>query len=465
MLSKLLLSTAMCLACAAPNIVQLSQSVPDLSTLVTALTAGKLVTALSGAGPFTVFAPTNKGFAKLPAATLANLLKPANIKELDAILEYHVISGAAIYAKDLKPFQMVKTLEGQDLKIVSIGRVIVQNATVTSADNAASNGVVHIIDGVLIPPGAPGPAPAPTPAPTLPNIVQLAQSVPDLSTLVTALTAGKLVGTLSGTGPFTVFAPTNAGFAKLPAATLAHLLNPANIKELDAILEYHVVAGKVTYPRQPNTGARYPNLMSITNQTIDIRIVRCEGNHNCISVEGCELHLGKQNNMASNGVVHILGCVLTPPKPNIVQLAQSVPDLSTLVTAVVAGKLATTLSAGNKKFTVFAPTNEAFANLPAGTLTHLLDPANIKELQSVLLYHVLPEAVQSKDLKPTQAVKTAQGGFVNIRVTPAGGVYVNNAMVSSADNEASNGVVHIINAVLTVPTKSSGNLRGSVAEM
>merc|ERR1711957_1049745 len=157
-----------------PNIVQLAQSVPDLSTLVTALVDGKLTDALSGTGPFTVFAPTNEAFAKIPAATLARLLEPANIKKLDALLEYHVIAGAAIFAKDLKPTQKVKTLEGDELKVVvNAGRVTVNDNTVTAADNAASNGVVHIIDGVLLPPSS------------LPNIVQLAQSVPDLSTLVT----------------------------------------------------------------------------------------------------------------------------------------------------------------------------------------------------------------------------------------------------------------------------------------
>merc|ERR1719345_293846 len=133
------------------NIVQLAQSVPDLSTLVTALTAGELTTTLSSRGPFTVFAPTNEAFAKLPAATIAHLLDPKNIKELQRILEYHVLSGA-VFSKDLKTFQMVKTVEGGELKIVKIGSlVLVQNATVTAADNAATNGVVHIIDSVLSP--------------------------------------------------------------------------------------------------------------------------------------------------------------------------------------------------------------------------------------------------------------------------------------------------------------------------
>merc|ERR1711885_25344 len=219
----------------------------DLSTLVTALTAGKLVTALEGKGPFTVFAPTNEAFAKIPKAELQKLLDPKNIKELDAILEYHVVAGAAVHAKDLKPEQKVKTLQGEELLVeVKDGHVTInKEAHVTAADNDASNGVVHIIDGVLIPKAPKPPAP---PAPTK-NIVQLAESVKDLSTLVTALTAGKLVTALEGKGPFTVFAPTNEAFAKIPKDELQKLLDPKNIKELDAILEYHVVAGAAVHAK------------------------------------------------------------------------------------------------------------------------------------------------------------------------------------------------------------------------
>merc|ERR1712037_751614 len=118
------------------NIVQLAAATPSLSTLVTALTAAKLVTALEGPGPFTVFAPDNNAFAKLPAATLKSLLEPQNIKKLDAVLEYHVVSGAAVYSKDLKPTQNVKTLEGESLLIeVKNGKVTINGKSeVTTAD-------------------------------------------------------------------------------------------------------------------------------------------------------------------------------------------------------------------------------------------------------------------------------------------------------------------------------------------
>merc|ERR1711918_278614 len=120
--------------------------VKDLSTLVTALTAGKLVTALEGKGPFTVFAPSNEAFAQIPKAELEKLLDPKNIKTLDSILEYHVVSGAAVHAKDLKPENKFKTLQGEELVVeVRNGHVIVNhNTRVTAADNDATNGVVHI---------------------------------------------------------------------------------------------------------------------------------------------------------------------------------------------------------------------------------------------------------------------------------------------------------------------------------
>merc|ERR1711953_265405 len=177
------------------------------------------------------------------------------------------------------------------------------------------------------------------------------------------------------------------------------------------------------------------------------------------------------DNVASNGVVHIIDGVLLPPvtpttttttapaQPNIVKLAESVKDLSTLVAAVVAGDLADTLSSPGP-FTVFAPTNEAFAALPAGTLTKLMKPENKKELVDILTYHVLPEEVLSKQLKPFQAVKTVEGKLLHV-LEWGGKVRVGPSLLSKdlknvikADNVASNGVVHIIDGVLFPPSSA-----------
>ena len=139
------------------------------------------------------------------------------------------------------PHRRVKTLEGKELAIFKDDRgdVRVGDARVTTADVDASNGVVHIIDHVLLPLVAA--------APVAKNIVELAAGTPDLSTLVTALKAGKLTDALSGKGPFTVFAPSNEAFAKLPKSVLDRLLDPNNIKELQDVLEYHVIAGAAVH--------------------------------------------------------------------------------------------------------------------------------------------------------------------------------------------------------------------------
>jgi len=121
----------------------------DLSTLVKALVDGKLTSTLSGAGPFTVFAPTNEAFAKIPAAELQKLLD--NPKQLDSILEYHVLSGS-FTMRDLMSVQSAKTLEGDVVTVRSSDNVIsVNDAKVLVADVGASNGIVHIIDSVLMP--------------------------------------------------------------------------------------------------------------------------------------------------------------------------------------------------------------------------------------------------------------------------------------------------------------------------
>merc|ERR1712160_117572 len=208
-----------------PNIVELAESVKDLSTLVAAVVAGDLVDTLISPGPFTVFAPTNEGFAALPAGTVDSLMKPENKATLVDILTYHVLPSQVL-STDLGLFQAVTTVEGKPLHVQKWGGVVQVGPSlasadlkkVTAADNMATNGVVHIIDGVLLPPAKL--------SSSKPNIVELAESVKDLSTLVSAVVAGDLVDTLVSAGPFTVFAPTNEAFGALPAGVVDSLMKP-----------------------------------------------------------------------------------------------------------------------------------------------------------------------------------------------------------------------------------------------
>lgn len=133
------------------DIVDVAIGSPDHTTLVAAVTAAGLVETLKGAGPFTVFAPSNAAFAALPAGTVDGLLKPESKAALTKILTYHVVAGA-VKAADLKDGQKVKTLQGQELTVaIKDGKVTINGANVTAADLAGSNGVVHVIDAVLMP--------------------------------------------------------------------------------------------------------------------------------------------------------------------------------------------------------------------------------------------------------------------------------------------------------------------------
>jgi len=416
------------------SIVDLAVASPNLSTLVTALKAADLVDTLSGGGPFTVFAPTNAAFAALQPGVLDNLLKPENKAQLVDLLTYHVAVGDA-HAKDLMDMQMLITEEGKRLTVRTAGSdIFINSAKVVTADVDASNGVVHIVDAVLVPGSDPKPKN---------SIVDLAVATPNLSTLVTALKAADLVDTLSGVGPFTVFAPTNAAFAALQPGVLDYLLKPENKAQLVDLLTYHVASADA----HAKDLMDMQMLTTVEGKNVTVRVA---GNGTAIFINSAKVTTADVG--ACNGIVHIIDAVLMPgdaPKPagkSIVDLAVADPDLSTLVMALKAADLVNTLS-GAGPFTVFAPTNEAFAALPKGVLANLLKPKNKAQLVDLLTYHVASGEVHKKDLMDMQMLTTVEGKNVTVRVD-GNDILINSAKVTTADDDASNGVVHIIDAVL-----------------
>ena len=301
MLLRLILATV-CIAASyaiAPtqNIVELAGATPDLSTLVAALKAGNLTAALSGAGPFTVFAPTNEAFALLPSGTVEHLLDPRNIKELDAILTYHVVL-ANVHSNDLDEHQFVKTLNGDEVAIIKRdGAVYVNQAKVTTADVDATNGVVHIIDRVLLPNEEAG-AVVVKAAPTQ-NIVDLIGGRVQTQVLGYLLGAANLTDYLSGAGPFTVFAPIDDAFALLPNGTVKHLLDPRNLDELRDILYNHVVPGDVH-------SKDFEEFQRVRTLEGEVAIVKRDG---AVYVNQAKVTTADVD--ATNGVVHIIDRVLT----------------------------------------------------------------------------------------------------------------------------------------------------------
>jgi transforming growth factor-beta-induced protein len=403
------------------DIIDIATSTADVSTLATAIGAADLVDALRGAGPFTVFAPINSAFAALPAGELDRLLDPANLAELQEILQLHVVPGA-LQAADLSEGASLTTLTGEALTVSLMDGASVNGVSIIQTDIEASNGFIHLIDGVLLP--------------SRESIAATAAASAELSTLVAALGAADLVDALAGDGPFTVFAPVNDAFAALGDDVIANLLDPANVELLTGILTYHVVPGAAVYAGELSDGQAVTTL-----QGEDLAIgVDMDG----ITVNGASVT--SFNIRAGNGIIHLVDGVLLP-ELDIVETAIVSPQTQTLVAAVAAGDLVSTLKSDGP-FTVFAPINEAFAALGTDKLDVLLDPANQALLQKVLTYHVIAGDIRAADLSDGAMVSTVEGTQVTIDLsgeTPM----VNGAKIIATDIVAGNGVIHLIDGVLT----------------
>ena len=265
------------------NIVEVASEAGSFETLLAAATAAGLVDTLTGEGPFTVFAPTDEAFAKLPEGTVEALL--ADTDKLRDILLYHVVAGK-VMAADVVELETATTVFGQDVTIDTEDGVKIDGATVVAADIEASNGVIHVIDSVILPK----------------DIVGLAASNENFSTLVAAVTSAGLVEVLQGDGPFTVFAPTNEAFAKLPEGVVAELLKPENKEALQAVLTYHVVPGKVM-------AADVVELESATTaQGSDLTITVSE--EDGVSIDDAKILV--TDIPALNGVIHVIDTVVLP---------------------------------------------------------------------------------------------------------------------------------------------------------
>ncbi len=303
------------------------------------------------------------------------------------------------------------------------------------------------------------PTPTPQPEPVVEQEVmeepmeeEMAQSIVDIAvadgrfnTLVAAVQAAGLAETLSGEGQFTVFAPTDDAFAALPEGTVESLLEDPE-GALRDILLYHVAEGAVP----AETVVTLDSATTLQGEDVSIAVV--DGG----VVLNDSANVIITDIMASNGIIHVIDGVILPPSivaaqaeeemNSIVDIAVADGRFTTLVAAVQAAGLAETLS-GEGQFTVFAPTDDAFAALPEGTIASLLeDPEGA--LRDILLYHVVDGAVMAEDVVGLSAAPTLQGQEIAIAVND-GRVFLNDSVqVVITDIQASNGVIHVIDAVL-----------------
>jgi uncharacterized surface protein with fasciclin (FAS1) repeats len=273
------------------------------------------------------------------------------------------------------------------------------------------------------------------------DIVDVARGAGEFNTLLAALDAAGLTRTIAGKGPFTVFAPTDEAFSNLPAGTVENLLEPRNRAQLQAVLKYHVVAGKVSASQVKNVRSA---------ETLEGQRVSVSHEGGMIKIDGATVTAADIG--ASNGVIHIIDAVLLPESQTIPEIAGEAGVFNTLLAAVGAAGLGQTLTEGGP-FTVFAPTDDAFAKLPEGTVESLLEEENLPKLAEILKFHVVSGRVYADQALEAGRANTLAGPPVRIRVSD-GNLRVNDSRVTGTDIQASNGVVHVIDAVLLPPEVS-----------
>ena len=292
LLSSLIASSVLALGpncgSATPNLAEVAASDGRFQTLVAAVDAAGLMSTLQGSESYTVFAPTDAAFAKLPAGTVESLLKPENKQLLQSVLLYHVVPGN-MPAKHVLGSKVIATANGQRLDVSNCcteGPKI-DAAKIVLTDIKASNGTIHVIDSVVLPSQL--------------NIAELASSQGTFQTLLAAAKAANLVDALSAKGPITLFAPTDAAFAKLPDGTIEELLKPENKEKLAAILTYHVIPGRVYSDAAIEAG------MATTLQGNNATI---RSKNEGVYIDNSKIVMTDLE--ASNGVIHVIDTVMMP---------------------------------------------------------------------------------------------------------------------------------------------------------
>ena len=418
------------------TITQIASETSNLSTLYSALQASGLDDALDAGGPFTVFAPSNAAFAKLDPDELNTIISTPSL--LVSLLQYHVVA-AEVFSDDLTNGPVQTLLSGQTVDVSLAGGGVTLNGTsnVTDADIDASNGVIHIIDEVLIPDDF-----------VAQTIVQIAASNPNFSTLVAALSKPELSDLLAAasdpTQDLTVFAPTNAAFDATLAALGKESIDDIPVELLKEIVTYHLL-GTAVFSNQLTDGAVVETLLPGESVTVDLS----DG------VKINESNVVLADVQAVNGVIHAVDGVLLPSfvAGSLGTVAEEVlfnKDFTVLAAALRRVDLLGAVSNPDAELTVFAPDNAAF--VAAGITS--LDDFDDATLTAVLTYHVLGAKVLSTQLPESGIAETLQGGNIYLGNQFGGGVLINaftNLKMDMLDIEKNNGVIHVIDRTLVPP--------------
>ncbi len=412
------------------TIVDRAVGSPLLTTLVDLVVQAGLADTLSGEGPFTVFAPTDDAFVEFLGEGVD--LTSLDMELVSSILTYHVVPG--IYAaSEIENGLDLTTVQGEDITFTTMGSTAMVNGEkIVATDILANNGIVHVIDGVLIPMVEPVDPE---------NVVDVAIANSDtFSTLVDFVVKADLVSALASTQAITVFAPTNDAFAALASVApniVANFQTDQWSTHLQDVLLYHVLPEI----KRSSTITDGSFVTSLNEEALTFSV-----NGDGIFVDAAEVVLADVG--ASNGVIHAIDSVLIPSwaSNTIVDRALDYTDLSTLVDLVAQANLVETLN-GEGPFTVFAPTNDAFVEFLGAEGIDSASSLDIDLLLPILTYHVVPGIYAASDIVNGLSLTTVQGEDIVFTLMGDTGM-VNGETILHTDILANNGVVHVLDGVL-----------------
>jgi len=420
------------------SIVEIAQNDPNLSILVDLLERNPdLVQLLNNDGDYTVFAPTNSAFT-----SLLNVIGQSSADDIPddvvrRILLYHVIGGLRVESSDITDGSTATTaLSTNDILTfgVSGGTVTVNDATVTTADVMASNGIIHVVDNVLVPE---------LELSIVNTIVEPAYFNNDFTILTEAVVTADLLETLTDpTADYTLFAPTNEAFEAAGITSLDGL----TAEDLSPILTYHVLGSEFFAADLPSTEGGFATMIETLNGNFFLT-----NNSNGVFINGNSQVVATDIDQ-DNGVVHVIDRTLIPATADIVGVATAA-GFNELAAALTEAGLVEAVSDPNGPFTVFAPTDDAFTTLYTTLGVAGPDEIDDETLEAVLLYHVLQGRVFSSDLSDGIMPTTLQGGTFTINLGDAVTITdnepdIDDATVTSTDVLATNGVIHVVDGVL-----------------
>nr|AHN05555.1 transforming growth factor beta induced protein [Branchiostoma belcheri] len=413
------------------------------ATLRTAITAAGLSEMIQGEGPFTLFAPTNEAFNKIPPETLNRILGDAD--SLDALLKYHILDSGFCSAFITRRHKL-RTMEGSRVN-VSCGRGEVgdefrvnQEVKIVESDIVTDNGIIHVIDSVLIPNAAK-------------NVAEMSQGVAPPA-INEYLSSSGIIDEMAEGGPWTILAPTDQAFEALPADVQSRLATDTAFQK--EIIGRHIVEGQLT-GRKLIQGQ---DLRAIDGDTT----LRTSLYRKTFCIDNACAYKGDHE--ANNGAVILIDRVLMPAEGSLWDLIDKDGSFSTLKTAIQTAGLVDVFK-NPAVFTVFAPTNEAFENLPAGALDELL--ANSEDLANLLQYHVIGQMWHRKAMRPNikYRLPSVQGEKLELvrAKDEESNEYVvtinGKAKITQGETLASNGLLHVIDQVLVPGQKGRNGAAGA----